>query len=116
MPPGLNTSRLFSQLLNTGLQTKNNALYQVIYSLIGAIVALENVTSGASSGGGGSTNNIVNNITNVIADLGSSESGNGTFSDIIIPGNVGPVGPQGQMGPPGLDADEAEPFYVILSP
>lgn len=49
-------SRLYAQLLNTGLQTKDNALYQVIYQLIGAVAELRaGTTAGTSTGGGSSS-------------------------------------------------------------
>lgn len=51
-------SRLFTQLLNTGLQNKDSPLYQLIYSLIRALTDLyaqiANLTSGGGGGGGGS--------------------------------------------------------------
>ena len=42
-------ARLYSILLNTGLQTKNNPLYQVIYNLIGSVSSLTNSSSSSSS-------------------------------------------------------------------
>lgn len=53
MPTGLNTARLYTQLLNTGLQQKDPALYQVIYSLIQSLINIQIPTSGGGSGGGG---------------------------------------------------------------
>lgn len=111
---GLNTSRLFSQLLNTGLQTKDNPLYQVIYSLIGAVTGLEKDISASSSSSGGSTTIINNNIQQIIGDLGSSSDNES--NTIIIPGPEGTQGIQGIQGPPGIDADDSEQFYFVINP
>jgi hypothetical protein len=43
--PVRQTSTLFAQLLNTGLQQKDNALYQVIYNLIAGLVNVQAVNT-----------------------------------------------------------------------
>jgi hypothetical protein len=45
-------SRLYTALLNTGLQQKDNALYQVIHDLIGTVSAVNKQTNTIISGGG----------------------------------------------------------------
>jgi len=93
--PEFRQDRLYSMLLNTGLQIKDNSLYQVIYQLIGAINNLAVGVGGFSGGGGGSTviNNTINNIQL------SLESGSGDGGDSIsIPGPPGPAGASGANG------------------
>ena len=52
----LDPSRLYALLLKTGLQQKDNRLYQVIHNLIGAIVSQDKTSSSTSIiSGGGST-------------------------------------------------------------
>ena len=78
-------ARLYQLLLNTGLQIKDNALHQVIHSMIGSLVDVNKtitiITSG--SGGGGS-------------------------------GTIGPQGIQGIAGLNGLDSigDIDEPILI----
>lgn len=51
----IDPSRLYSTLLNTGLQQKDNALYQVIRDLIDNIIAVNKKSNSSSSGSSGST-------------------------------------------------------------
>lgn len=67
-------AKLYPLLLNTGLQTRDNPTYQVIYNLITTLVALNKQFGSSSSGGGGGG------------------------------GSVGPQGPTGISGANGLDA------------
>lgn len=46
-----NPSRLYSTLLNTGLQTKDNPLYQVLHDLIAAVASVNKQTDTIISGG-----------------------------------------------------------------
>lgn len=63
----LDFSRLYSQLQNTGLQNKDNSLYQVIRSLIDAAVA--------SQSGSSSIATKVNSVTNIVQfDDGNGDS------------------------------------------
>lgn len=47
--------RLYQILQNTGLQNKDNRLYQLLFYLIGNILDLVSATGGGSSGGGSGT-------------------------------------------------------------
>lgn len=77
----MDPARLYTALLNTGLQQKDNPLYQVIYNLIGTVVQLRTSSSG-SSGGSGSTG---------------------------ATGLTGPMGPPGIDGTDGLEGNEGSP-------
>lgn len=107
----LNTARLKTQLLNTGLQQKDNPLYQVILSLIGALESLETTVN--SGGGGSATTNNINNTINQI--LGGAAFDVQDGQDSYVPGPAGPQGIQGMQGPPGREGDENESFYVIVT-
>jgi hypothetical protein len=79
-------SRLYTALLNTGLQQKDNPLYQVIHDLIGQLVNVNKVTN--IIGGGGSSSVI--NQTTIIQQLldSSSENENGNDSSWFMPANM----------------------------
>jgi hypothetical protein len=64
----IDPSRLYTALLNTGLQRKDNPLYQVIHDLIANLITLNLQTNSSSSGSVGP------------------------------PGPTGPQGPQGLQG------------------
>lgn len=112
MPQGLDTARLYTQLLNTRLQQKDNALYQVIYSLIGAVAGLDKSVS-ASSSGGGSGSTVINEIQNVIISDNNESNGNSN-NDMVIPGPPGPPGKDGLMGVMLIDDGcDNETFYIM---
>jgi hypothetical protein len=71
----IDPSRLYTTLLNTGLQQKNNALYQVIHDLIGLVTSINKTTSSGSFSGGGGGASVINNtnITQISLDSGSSD-------------------------------------------
>jgi hypothetical protein len=94
----VNPNRLYAALLNTGLQTKDNATYQVIYQLIGAVAAL--LASSSASSSGSSTINSTNQ--QLLMGENSGTDGN----QLIIPG------PQGIKGDKGADA----PYLIPDSP
>lgn len=50
----IDPTRLYSALLNTGLQSKDNALYQVIHDIIGNLALISNQTNTSSGGSTGS--------------------------------------------------------------
>lgn len=80
----IDPSRLYAALLNTGLQQKDNALYQVIYNLIGQLSTL-NIETGSITGATGATG---------------------------AAGINGPIGPMGAIiFPP--DAEDGDPFPPI---
>jgi hypothetical protein len=86
-------ARLKAVLLNTGLQQKDNPLYQVLNSIIDNIVDLDNRPIGGS---GSSTTTIVNQTLNIAQSLALGD-------DVVdgedgIPGNPGVAG---AVGPPG---------------
>lgn len=76
-------ARLYQLLLNTGLQSKDNALHQVIHNLISHVISTNKQVSTIVSNSGGST------------------------------GATGPQGIQGVQGFPGLDgSDFSEPILI----
>ena len=78
-------SRLYTALLNTGLQQKDNALYQVIHDLIGQIVNLDRSVISINSTT--PTTDIIQQITNIFGQDGLD--GNDGFPG--VPGSPGPV-------------------------
>ena len=91
--PTFDSKRLYSALLNSGLQVKDPALYQVIYQLIGALVGTQNsINSGFV--GGGSSSSTVSEITNIFQII------SGTRTESSSPNRVVP-GPQGAKGDTG---------------
>ena len=95
-------SRLYIPLLNTGLQQKNNPLYQVVHDIIGHLVSISNSFSSSTSSGnsGGSSSSSVTNITQQIVQELSSDGIDGL--DSFIPG---PQGLQGIRGVTGIGMD-----------
>ncbi len=92
--PEFQQDRLYSALLNTGLQTKDTPLYQVIYQLIGAINTLGKGITGGSSGGGGSTTIIVQGTQGPMGQPGQD----GLDGSDGFPGVPGPAGSAGSNG------------------
>ena len=88
-------SRLFTQLLNTGLQNKDNPLYQLISQIIDALKTLTASTGvpGSSSGGSGSSLAgqsyvTVNNDTAVLPNSRQAIAGDFMSLDISNPGQI----------------------------
>src|SRR5258706_8606475 len=107
----IDPARLYSALLNTGLQTKDTPLYQVIYQLIGLVLKS---SSSSSSFSGGSSTTINNTIVSggppgadgVDGEDGSSIPGVRGLDGVA--GAAGPIGPvffieDGLEGEPGLN-------------
>lgn len=101
------TDRLLTQLNTSGLQVKDNPLYQVIKQLIGIIKDLESVIGGGSGGGGGSS--VTNYITNIQQVLSSEDGGGGNGGEMGPPGVAGISGANG-MVPTFIAAGET--FFV----
>lgn len=82
MPPStVDPSRLYQILNNTGLQNKDNPLYQLLLYLIGQILKLTNSVAALTSGGSSSTTTVVNNTT--IMNMGDSgDSADATFISV----------------------------------
>src|SRR6187549_3323814 len=96
--------RLQAQLLQSGIQTSNQPLYQVINQLIKAEKNFQEQLNNSFS----SITNIINNLTFdgpspvVLIGLDSSEP----FDPIPIPGRDGRDGIQGLRGIPGEDGTD----------
>lgn len=100
--------RLKNQLLTSGIQSKNAALYQVINHLIDSVKQLQATVNTAVATINQTINNVVNNIegsgntSNPIGLALESLGGSGDGGDgLIIPGSTGPPGPTGPTGPAG---------------
>lgn len=89
-------TRLYTALLNTGLQSKDNPLYQVIHDLIANLAAVSKQTPviSSSSSGGLSFAQIA---ARILIDELSAGSGSGSG----LAGATGATGPQGIQGIPG---------------
>lgn len=108
-------AKLYPQLLNTGLQIKDNPLYQVIYNLIQVVNQLNKSVNSITSGSTViNTNTINNNILNQLTfEGGSSEDG------ISIPGPQGIAGSSGINGHDGFSVEGEqgpEPDFLIALP
>jgi len=97
-------TRLYALLLNTGLQQKDNALYQVIYQLIGQLLKLTQNANTSSS----SSSSIVNQNIIIQQLLDSGSSVLGLDDNISIPGPIGLQGLTGLQGPVGFNGDNGE--------
>lgn len=92
-------NKLFAQLQNTGLQNKDNPLYQLIYLLIQALGGTQGDVTRISS--------LINNITNntidssIINQFIMSGGDSGGDDGLIVPGPVGPTGATGSSGATG---------------
>lgn len=111
----ISISRLRTVLMNTGLQTKDNSLFQIINQLIGELAGLEELLSGLiiTGGGSGSTN-----INTIIAGALTGDN-NGMSSDeyqsMLIPGARGATGANGISGNSilGMDGSDGIDAYPI---
>lgn len=115
------TGRLYSQLNTSGLQQKNQALYQVIYQLIGALTSVVTTVNNINGIITPSGDTIINNIINLI---GGDGDGGGDDSGIVpgpqgiqgIPGVSNIPGPQGPIGYSGEDGEDGNQFPPIIGP
>lgn len=102
-------SRLKSQLLISGLQQKDSALFQVINQLIGLIDGISSLSD--SSSGGGSSGVVINNTTTFISSDGIDLDSN---EELTIPGPMGLSGKDGLVGIPGIDGIDGEDSFIQL--
>lgn len=94
--------RLQATLLISGLQQKDQPLYQVISQLISALQQVANtVISGGSSGGGSS---VTNNIFNTIQQIDIAGSSSDGEEPMVIPGPPGTNGTGGE--------ESFVPYYI----
>jgi hypothetical protein len=99
--------RLKSQLLTSGLQEKNQALFQVINQLIDTMRqgmnTLNSSISAVSAASGGSSSGSTTIITSGAIMPRDGEDGSDGLQG--IPGPQGLRGPIGPVGPPGIDGN-----------
>lgn len=110
----INLKRLKATLLISGLQQKDQPLFQVINQLIDALQEFINTTNTAlGPGGGGAVTNITNNLLQLIE---SSTDGGG--DSLVIPGPIGPTGATGTSGSgvtiPGMDGLDGNDQYWLI--
>lgn len=109
----IDPSRLIYQLQNTGLQNKDNPLYQLLFQMIQIVAGLDKSVTAASSQSGGSS------ITNILGfpPLLSDSGAEGLLNDMLsIPGRDGTIGRDGMQGAPGLDGNDGEDAIPIPGP
>src|ERR1035437_1379231 len=106
-------SRLYVSLLNTGLQQKDNPLYQVIHDLIGAVAVVNKQTNTIISGGGSAGPAGKDGLP---GPPGLSLDISDNNDSILIPGLQGFPGIQGLQGFPGLDGDSYESDFINPNP
>lgn len=112
------TSRLQVLLQITGLQNKDNALYQLLFQLIQAIKANSSSINTIAN-----TTNI-QQITQIYQQLVMDGDGGDGDSILAIPGPVGPTGASGSQGPMGQvgnilyppDAEDGDHYPPIIGP
>lgn len=91
-----NPDRLQVQLLNTGLQNKDNPLYQLLFLMIGALNQLQAQINAIT---GGDVTNIINNTTVIQQMLGSPLGDDSSSGEDGFPGVQGIPGIPGENGP-----------------
>lgn len=120
MPSIESIDRLKAQLLTSGIQEKNQPLYQVINQLIGflrqTITETEAAIAGLGTGTSGSGTTTVNQFIQQIS-FGDGDSDDG----MTIPGPKGIdgiIGRDGMPGPPGLalDGEDGDFFFTMPGP
>jgi hypothetical protein len=107
----IESGRLKAILLNTGLQQKDQPLYQFLNSLTDKVVALSAAANSSSGGGSGSSS--ITNITNIIQQIigGDGDSG---IND-VIPGPAGAAGAEGANGMVPYSIALGETFTVPIN-
>lgn len=104
----VNPDRLYQILQNTGLQNKDQPLYQLLFYLIGIINDINNTSSGGGGGGGGSSTTV---LINTLLGLPGDEGLNGEDG---IPGPAGAAGVDGANGMVPYFIASTETFTVPL--
>lgn len=101
----IDPARLIYQLNNTGLQSKDNPLYQLLLQMIGVLSGLNTSIGGLIDTSGGSGASIIINEI-----LGFSPDGGGSG------GGDGEMGPPGVAGAPGEDGvNGMVPYFIALA-
>lgn len=120
----INPVRLITQLQNTGLQNKDNPLYQLLFQMIQLLQTIANQTNKGGSIPKGTTT-IINQILNQFG--GPTFDGINGEDGFSIPGAIGATGAtgatgssgtagaQGIMGPPGIDGNDGYDAFILLS-
>ncbi len=109
----INLDRLKSTLLTSGLQQKDQPLYQVINQLIDALREAIGLIGSGSGGGGGGT--VINQITNLFQSGIAGENGSdGDMGSPGVPGATGATGRDGQPGIPGNDGLDGNDCYYLI--
>jgi hypothetical protein len=103
----IDASRLKYQLQNTGLQNKDNPLWQLLYQMLGVLEALNKEVGGLvidnTSGGG-------NTVINLLGFATLGDDGGGGSSE------SGPPGPAGAAGANGTDgANGMVPYFIATT-
>lgn len=104
---GIDPSRLIYQLQNTGLQVKDNPLYQLLFQMIQIVSGLDHSVTAISNTPSGGT---VVNITG-FPGIMSDDTGAGGDGEIGPPGLQGRDGRDGTIGVPGLDGLDGEDSF-----
>jgi hypothetical protein len=87
-------SRIQSKLLNTGLQNKDNPLYQVIFEIINALSRINadagGIGPGGGSGGGGLRNQpyVVYSPAGLLSNSRVAIAGTDISLDLSVPGQI----------------------------
>jgi hypothetical protein len=105
-------ARLIAILQNTGLQTKDYPLYQLLYQMIQSLQSTSKSVVAALDSGGDTFQTFIQQFVN--SDGGS---GGGDSEGLIVPGPQGPSGNPGTIGPMGpmgalFRADDGEDGFV----
>lgn len=112
--------RLQSQLLTSGLQERNQALYQVISQLIQFLrQTIDEIPTIAASGGGssgGGTTNVYQYIQQLCLTNDGEDGDAGPPGQRGVDGVIGRDGAPGPPGLPGEDGNDTDYFPPIVGP
>jgi hypothetical protein len=108
-------ARLYALLMNTGLQQKDQPLYQVIHDLIAAAASINTQVNNVIASLAPSTTPVspTSNINKLqMLDFSGLDVSDG--NDSFIPGPQGAQGIQGQQGISGLDGENSEEYSFTV--